>query len=83
MGEHDFNAVKQEVKKLVSDITEIPEEDITEQARFVDDLGVDSMMALEIVARYEAAFRSAGAACPVGPAGVCPLRSSEGICCRR
>ena len=47
----DFS--KDEIRKLISEITEVPEAEITDDAQFFDDLGVDSMMALEIVASIE------------------------------
>lgn len=43
--------LKQELKELVSEIIEI--DDFKEDDNFVEDLGVDSMMALEIVVRIE------------------------------
>lgn len=51
--------MKQEIKALVSDITEIPETDLREDAEFVKDLGIDSMMALEIVASVEKKYKLA------------------------
>lgn len=57
MAKHDFEQVKKEVRKIVADITEIPIADLKENARFVEDLGVDSMMALEIVASVEKKYR--------------------------
>jgi acyl carrier protein len=53
----DFDIVKEEVKKIVSEITELPQEQLREDARFVEDLGVDSMMALEIVASIEKKYK--------------------------
>ncbi len=53
----DFNEIKKEVKKLVLQITELPEEKLTEEAKFVEELGVDSMMALEIVASIEKKYK--------------------------
>lgn len=44
---------KAEVKALVAEITEVEDEQLTPEAQFVDDLGVDSMMALEVVAAIE------------------------------
>ncbi|MFH1441871.1 MAG: acyl carrier protein [Candidatus Omnitrophota bacterium] len=57
MAKQDFEQIKKEVKKIVSNITEIPIADLKENARFVEDLGVDSMMALEIVASIEKKYR--------------------------
>jgi len=51
--------MKQEIKSLVADITEIPETELKEEAKFVEDLGVDSMMALEIVASVEKKYKIA------------------------
>ncbi len=45
--------VKQKIKRLISEISEIPEEDIRDDAEFGRDIDVDSMMALEIVAKIE------------------------------
>lgn len=53
----DFNIVKKEIKKLISEITEIPQNELKEEADFTTDLGVDSMMALEIVAAIEKKYK--------------------------
>ncbi|MCX7926538.1 MAG: acyl carrier protein [Candidatus Omnitrophica bacterium] len=53
----DFEKIKQEVKKIVLEITELPENKLSEDAKFVEDLGVDSMMALEIVASIEKKYK--------------------------
>jgi acyl carrier protein len=57
MAKKSFDEVKKEVKKLVSEITEIPEEELKDDARFTEDLSVDSMMALEIVASVEKKYK--------------------------
>jgi acyl carrier protein len=57
MAKKDFAEIRKEVKKLVSEITEIPEADLKDEARFTEDLGVDSMMALEIVASIEKKYK--------------------------
>lgn len=57
MAKQDFEQVKKEVRKIVADIAEIPIADLKENARFVEDLGVDSMMALEIIASIEKKYR--------------------------
>lgn len=57
MAKKDFEEIKLEVRKLVSDITEIPEKNLKEDAKFVEDLGIDSMMALEIVASLEKKYK--------------------------
>ncbi|MFH2137940.1 MAG: acyl carrier protein [Candidatus Omnitrophota bacterium] len=53
----NFEDTKKAVKTMVAEIIEIPEEELTDAAEFVDDLGVDSMMALEIVAVIEKKFK--------------------------
>jgi acyl carrier protein len=50
-----FMELKQELKELVSEIIEI--DDFKEDDNFVEDLGVDSMMALEIVVRIEKKYQ--------------------------
>ena len=47
--------LKQELKEIVSEIIEI--DDFKEDDNFVEDLGVDSMMALEIVVRIEKKYQ--------------------------
>ena len=53
----NLEEAKEEVKKLVSEIAEISEEEVRDDARFAEDLGVDSMMALEIVASIEKKYK--------------------------
>jgi acyl carrier protein len=57
MTKEILEKMHQEVKKLISEVIEVPEEDITEDADLANDLGVDSMMALEIVATIEKKYR--------------------------
>ena len=57
MAKKDFEAIRKEVKSLVSEITEVPEGELKDEARFTEDLGVDSMMALEIVASIEKKYK--------------------------
>jgi acyl carrier protein len=53
----DLNDVKKKVKARISEIAEVPLKDLKDDARFAEDLGVDSMMALEIVASIEKQFK--------------------------
>jgi len=53
----DFGKVEKDVKKLISEITEIPEAELKNDARFTEDLGIDSMMALEMVASIEKKYK--------------------------
>lgn len=48
---------EQEIRKMVSEIIEIPEEKLTPEADFFTDLGVDSLKAIEIVAAFEKKYR--------------------------
>jgi len=48
---------KSEIKKLVADIAEKTPEEIKDDATFSEDLGIDSMMALEIVATIEKKYK--------------------------
>jgi acyl carrier protein len=54
---NDFTIVKEEIRKSISEIAEISEDKITEDAKLVEDLGVDSLMALEIVTNVEKLYR--------------------------
>ena len=53
----DFEKLKEEIKKIVSEVSEVPQEQLKGDARFVEDLGIDSMMALEIVANIEKKYK--------------------------
>lgn len=57
MAKKSLEEIKKEVKELICEITEIPQKDLKEDAKFVEDLGIDSMMALEIVASLEKKYR--------------------------
>jgi acyl carrier protein len=49
--------MEKEIAKLVSEVIEIPEADIKPDADFANDLGVDSMKAIEIVAAVEKKYK--------------------------
>jgi len=51
------NNIEQEVKGLVAEVLETEPEKIDPSAKFVDDLGMDSMMALEILASLEKRYK--------------------------
>src|SRR3990167_2896454 len=51
------NNVDQEIRKLLAEILETDPESIDGDAGFVKDLGMDSMMALEILAGIEKKYR--------------------------
>ena len=50
---NDAVSIKKVLKKLIAEVGEIPEKDLKDDARFTEDLGIDSMKALEIVAMIE------------------------------
>lgn len=49
--------LEQEIKDLIADIIEIPADKIDPAAHLVEDLGMDSMMALEILAALEKRYK--------------------------
>ena len=49
--------LEKEMRAMVAEILEMDEEKITPDAKFVDDLGMDSMMALEILASLEKKYK--------------------------
>ena len=50
---------EQDIKAIIAEVLEAEPESIDPDAKFVDDLGMDSMMALEILAAIEKKFRIA------------------------
>ncbi len=53
----NVNGLDQEVKQLIADIIEMDPKDIDADANLVEDLGMDSMMALEILASMEKKYK--------------------------
>lgn len=51
------NNLEQDIKKLIADIIEMDATQIDPDAHLVEDLGMDSMMALEILAALEKRYR--------------------------
>ncbi|MFE9644240.1 acyl carrier protein [Streptomyces sp. NPDC006365] len=47
---------KESLRALVADALDVEIEDVTDDARYVDDLGVDSLMGLEIMVQLEKKF---------------------------
>lgn len=66
---------KEEIKKIIADIAEIPQTDIKDNALFAEDLGIDSMMALEIAATIEKKFKI-----PIPEEEIPKIRSLNNIC---
>ena len=53
----DNEKLKNELILIISEIVEIEPEKITPNANFIEDLGMDSMMALEILASIEKKYK--------------------------
>ena len=51
------NDYESEIRKMVAEIIEVPEAKISLEADFFNDLGVDSLKAIEIVAAFEKKYR--------------------------
>ncbi|MDP2939896.1 MAG: acyl carrier protein [Candidatus Omnitrophota bacterium] len=49
--------LEQDIRKLVAEVLESEPEKIDAEAKFVEDLGMDSMMALEILASIEKQYK--------------------------
>ncbi len=53
----DINNVEKDMRELIAEILEGEPSDIKGEANFVKDLGMDSMMALEVLAGIEKKYR--------------------------
>jgi len=51
------NNFEEEIRQLISNITEVPIEKLTLDADFFNDLNIDSLKAIEIVAAFEKKYR--------------------------
>jgi len=51
------NNIEEEIRTMVSEILEVPEEKLTPEVDFFKDLNVDSLKAIEIVAAFERKYR--------------------------
>ena len=49
--------IRKEVRRLVAEITERTPEEISDTALFVDDLGIDSLMAIEMLVAVDKKYR--------------------------
>ncbi|HYK91675.1 MAG TPA: acyl carrier protein [Acidobacteriota bacterium] len=49
--------VRDEVKRLIAELTEREPGEITDTALFVDDLGVDSLMAIEVMVSLDKRYK--------------------------
>ena len=57
MGAIDNAKLESELRSIVAEIVEIDPGKITPDANFIEDLGMDSMMALEILASIEKKYK--------------------------
>jgi acyl carrier protein len=57
MATIDAEKLESELRSLIAEIVEIEPEKITPEANFVEDLGMDSMMALEILSDIEKKYK--------------------------
>ncbi len=53
----DPKMTRTEIRQIIADIVEIPAEQVGDDTSLADELGVDSLMALEIVATIEKKYR--------------------------
>ena len=53
----DLLKTRMEVRQIIADIVEVPAEQVGDDMSLSEDLGVDSLMALEIVATIEKKYR--------------------------
>ena len=53
-----MSSVEERVKKIVAEQLGVKEEDVTNQASFVDDLGADSLDTVELVMALEEEFET-------------------------
>ncbi len=57
MAKIDKNILENDLKNIIAEIVEVEPDKITQEADFVEDLGMDSMMALEIMASIEKKYK--------------------------
>ena len=57
MPKKTSNNIEQEVREIIAEIIEKDPQEVTLDAKLVEDLGADSMMALEILASLEKKYR--------------------------
>jgi acyl carrier protein len=50
------NAIQEKIKQIIVDELGVDEAEVTENARFIEDLGADSLDLVELVMRFEEEF---------------------------
>ena len=56
-GKYSADQVRAEIKKLVATVTEREPEEISDTAGLADELGVDSLMAMEVMVTVDKRFK--------------------------
>lgn len=51
------DAIRTEVRKLIAEITEREPEEVSDTASFVEDLGIDSLMAIEMLVAVDKKYK--------------------------
>lgn len=57
MAEITAQRIEEDLRAIIAEIIEVEPEKITSEAKFVEDLGMDSMMALEILVAIEKKYK--------------------------
>ena len=57
MARIEKNILENDLKNIIAEIVEVEPEKITPETNFVENLGMDSMMALEILASIEKKYK--------------------------
>ena len=56
-GNMTSEKVREEIKRLIAELTEREPGEITDTANFVEDLGVDSLMAIEVMVALDKRYK--------------------------
>jgi acyl carrier protein len=57
IGQYTQDQVREEVKRLIAELTERDMSEITDTALFQEDLGVDSLMAIEVMVALDKRYK--------------------------
>lgn len=52
----NMNEIQEKIKQIIVDELGVDEEQVTENARFIEDLGADSLDIVELIMRFEEEF---------------------------
>ena len=56
-GKITAEQIRSEIKKLIAEVTERTPEEVSDTALFVEDLGVDSLMAMEVMVAVDKKYK--------------------------